>query len=402
MTTIIKAKRLIDGTGAPPQVDMALVASEGKILQILPQEEVEPTPDQRVVEVVNGTILPGFIDMHVHLTCTGSADPKRDCLADSDEVLLLRTVANAQALLRTGVTTTRDCGGKARVLLALRQAIEQGLLDGPRLAVSGDVITTTGGHCYYFGLEADSAHEVRKGARTLVKAGVDFLKVMATGGGMTPGTNMRAAQYGVDELKALVEEGHRLNKHVAAHCHATQGIRNAAAAGVTTIEHVTWLGPDDGFLYDEAAADLMVRNHVYASPTNPTACRRMNKAKAAGDLMAWNEQYALYQARCENWRRMLAQGVRFVAGTDAGATNMAFDDYVLSLELMVKDLGMTPMQAILSGTRVPAEVLGLGDRIGTLAPGKQADVVVVEGDPLADIATLYQVKAVFKGGKRLV
>ena len=401
MRTILKAPRLIDGTGGPVKQNAALVMDEGKIKAIVSQDQltVADQASARVIEVENGTILPGFIEMHTHLTGSGGLDVFSEMLSYGDERLLLQAVRNARICLETGVTTVRDCGSKNHLIFSLRKAINEGILTGPRIVASGDVITTTGGHGYYFGLEADNADEVRQAARRQAKAGADFFKIMATGGNMTPGTNIRRAQYSVQEIRAAVEEGRRLNRRVAAHCHATEGIRNAVESGVTTIEHCSWVGEDGSLVYDAHVVETILEKGIHISPTNSQRYRLLQRLKAAEDTARWKRLYDERQRRNECWRDMLKKGVPFVVSSDAGASDHLFDDYALNFELMVKELGMSPMQALLCGTKVAAEALGLASEIGTLEPAKAADAVVVAGDPLSDIIATYQVQVVVKAGQ---
>ena len=236
MQVVIQADRLFDGTGAEPIEQAAVVIGDGRIRAVGRRDEiVAPDGEAQRVEYAGCTILPGLIDCHVHLIFSAGPRPLDDLLADDDHALLLRAVHNAQTALRAGITTVKDLGGRGAVTLALRDAIGRGLLPGPRILAAGPPITSTGGHCNWLGGEADTADELRKKVRQLVKQGVDLLKVMASGGRMTPGSNVCAAQFTVEQLRALVEDAHRLGKSVAAHGHGVAGIRNAVAAGVGNI-----------------------------------------------------------------------------------------------------------------------------------------------------------------------
>ena len=213
--------------------------------------------------------MPGLLDGHVHLVFSALPTALPDILGEDNPRILLRAVHNAQLALRVGVTTVRDCGGRDLMPLKLRDAIAAGVLPGPRILAAGPAITVTGGHCYFFNGEVDSADGMRQLARQLAKDGVDFFKVMSTGGRMTPNTNVTAAQFTVEELTALVQEARRLNRKTTAHGHGTAGIRNAVAAGIDCIEHCTWVSEEDDTVvdYDPKVAEQMVKQGTYLSPT---------------------------------------------------------------------------------------------------------------------------------------
>src|SRR5438477_1657560 len=248
MMQVILAGRLIDGTGADVQRERALYIQDGQIQGITAAGDV-PT-DAEVIDLSRLTVLPGLIDCHVHLAFSGSPAPLQDLLAEDDQQLLLRGVASARVALGTGITTVRDLGGRGGVTFRLRDAIQSKLIAGPRVLAAGSPITITGGHCNFLGLEADGEAEVRVAARRQLKAGANCLKIMATGGYMTPGTNKNRAQYSVQEIAAAVDEAARAHVTVAAHGLGTDGIRNAVQAGVNTIEHCNWLGADLSVSFD--------------------------------------------------------------------------------------------------------------------------------------------------------
>jgi len=401
--TVLRATRLLDGTGAAPIADGVVVVVDGQITAAGAARDVDvPTgPNVRAYDYPGCTLLPGLIDCHTHLVFSASDRALDDAIHDSDETLLLRGLANAQAELRCGVTTLRDCGGRGFLTVSLRDAIKRGIVSGPRILAAAMPITTTGGHLNFCGLEADGVHEVIKATRRLCKGGVDFIKVMATGGGMTPGTNPRAPQFSVEELSAIVAEARRLGgRHVAAHCHATAGIRNAVEAGIRTIEHCSWLHPVDGLEFDPKTVERMVEKGTYVSLT-------MGSERAA---IKPPEQLAEWQRRAaESWephfdllRRTVRGGVRFIASSDAGVSRTFFEEYPLTLEVMVSRLDIAPMEAIRATTGRAAEALGIADQVGALLPGRRGDVAVFEGDPLADIRALRNVRAVFRDGATVV
>ena len=266
----------------------------------------------------------------------------------------------------------------------MRDAFASGLAPGPDLLVSGAPITTTGGHCWFMGGEADGELELRKAVRARVKAGVDWIKVMATGGQMTRGTNTLAAQYSVDELRAVVEEAHRLGRRVAAHCHGTAGIRAAVEAGVDSLEHCSFMGRA-GMDRDDALIDRMAANGTVVSPTISIGYRR------------WRDDGQRKQ-RAELTRRLLSAGCRVIASTDCGIPSVPHSALGAGLEVLAELGGLTPVQALRLATSTSAELLGLPDR-GVLEPGRRADLLVVSGDPTRDLAALSRVRYVVKGGE---
>ncbi|MGH2541576.1 MAG: metal-dependent hydrolase family protein, partial [Ardenticatenaceae bacterium] len=317
---------------------------------------------------------------------------------ESDEVFIMRAVSAVRAALGSGVTTMRDLGARNQVAFPIKKAIEDGIIPGPRLLVAGTPITTTGGHCNMFGTEADTAEEVVTAIRRQFKLGADCIKIMSTGGGFTPGTNVRAPQYPVETLKAAVKDAERLNLRVAAHCHATAGVRNCVQAGVHNLIHCSWLAedPERGYDYDPVVADQIAEKGIYVDPT--LALRRLNQIR--GRRTAANSgAFADPKKRFEILRDMWDRGVKFVTGMDSGMTNARFDDFAYIPEVMVDDLGISPMEAIVCSTKTSAECLGILSETGTLEAGKAADVLIVNGNPAEDIRALHSVNTIIKQGQ---
>ena len=397
--TVLRGSRLIDGTNAPPVADAAVVIADGRVMAAGAARALNlPSGSDVVTRDYSGcTLLPGLIDSHTHLMFSASDQALHDAIHDTDETLLLRGLANAQAEMLCGVTTLRDCGGRGFLTVSLRDAINRGLSNGPRILAAAMPITTTAGHLNFCGLEADGMVEIVKATRRLCKGGVDFIKVMATGGGMTPGSNARAAQFTVEELSAIVREARRLGgKHVAAHCHATAGIANAVEAGVRTIEHCSWLHPVDGLEFDPRIVQRMVEKGTYVSLT-------MGSERAAikpdDQLVPWQrDAVAHYDEHFEFLRRTIRGGARFIASSDAGVQRTIFGEYALTLEVMVAKLEIAPAEVLFATTGRAAEALGISDLVGALVPARRADVVVVEGDPIADIRAMRAVQAVYRDG----
>jgi imidazolonepropionase-like amidohydrolase len=362
-----------------------LYVEDGQIVHIAAVGE--PPADAEVIDLSALSIMPGLIDCHVHLVFSRSAFALGDVLADDDQKLLLRSVGAAREALSAGVTTVRDLGGRGGVTFKLRDAIAAGLIAGPRVLAAGSPITITGGHCHFLGLEADEEAGVRAAARRQLKAGANCLKIMSTGGRMTPGSNPQVAQYSVAELRAAVEETQRAGVTLAAHALGTAGIRNATAAGVNTIEHCNWLGADGSVAFDESVAAQMASQGTAMVPTLVPLQRSALPVRAQViDAM----------------RRMVTLGVPIAAGTDAGVSLIRFDTLPDELEIYVSELGLTPLQAIHAATGSAARSLGVESTLGTLVPGLAADMLAVDGDPSTRIQDVRALRLVLKGGQTVV
>jgi imidazolonepropionase-like amidohydrolase len=290
------------------------------------------------------------------------------------------------------MNTVCDCGGSNHLIFALREAIKDGVIQGPRVIASGNVITTSEGHGASIGrVIAANSDEIRQAVVEQAEAGADFIKIMMTGGG---GKNPGSSQYSLQELEAATTKASCLGKRVAVHCHGTMGIKDAVEAGVARIEHCSFVEQDIPDFVPEIAAEI-VRKGIYVCPTNTVDYRQVERIDDPGKV----ERMAPRAQLDTVWRELFGCGVKFIAGSDAGISQVFCDDYALIMELMVGELGMSPWQAILAGTRVAAEALGLEDEIGTLQVGKRADIIAVNGDPLQDIAALRNVCLVMVGGE---
>ncbi|MBV9326211.1 MAG: amidohydrolase family protein [Chloroflexi bacterium] len=382
---VIRAGRLIDGTGAGVQSNRDLYVEDGRIVQIVARGDVPSDAD--LVDLSGQCVVPGLIDCHVHLVFSCSQRPLADLTVEDDQQLLLRAVAAGRQALGAGITTVRDLGGRGGVTFKLRDAIDAGWIAGPRILAAGSPITITGGHCHFLGVEADDEAAVRLAARHQLKSGANCLKIMATGGRMTPGSNTTLAQYSVAEIHAAVEEARRAHVTVAAHGLGTAGIRNATEAGVNTIEHCNWLGLDGDVQFDESVAVQMARQNVAVVATL-VPLQRSAPVLRAKVLAAM--------------RRMAQLGVAFAAGTDAGVSLTPFDSLHAELAILVAELGFTPVQAIASATGVAARSLGIDNTVGTLQVGRSADLLAVDGDPSQRIEALRNVRRVLKAGKTVV
>ena len=400
MKLIVKAGRVIDGTGAKPDARNAVLIEDGRIAAVDRFEAVGVTSDAELIDVPGGTVLPGFVEVHSHMHCSASPTTFDDLATDSHEALIARAVEAVRAALGSGVTTMRDLGSRNEIAFPIRSAIESGIVPGPHLMVAGTPITTTGGHCHMFGTEADTLDEVLTALRGEVKLGADWIKIMSTGGRFTPRTNPRMPQYPVEVLRAAVADAERLGVRVAAHCHAASGVRNCVEAGVHNLIHASWMSedPEGGYDYDPAVADEIAEKGLYVDPTI-AATGALRELRAPGWLERSLGSGFDLERRYEILRDMWDRGVKFVTGLDSGMDFLRFDDYAWVPTLMVEKMGISPLDAIVSGTKTSAECLGVLDETGTLEPGKRADVVVVEGDASLDIRALHSVDTVIKAGK---
>ncbi len=385
----------------------AFVQYDGDTITRIGKQADLPQADTSVEMTALGdvTLMPGLINCHCHLTLSSSPNLLADYFGMSDELFMALAIKHAKEALMAGVTTLRDCGTKNNIVFAVRKAHEMGLIDAPRIWASGACLTSTGGHCYFFGVEVDNETEIKWAVRAQVKAGADFIKVMATGGGITPGTNPRREQFSEAEMVALVNDAHRLGKRVSAHCHGTPGVRNATAARVDTIEHCSFMVDEPpGLKYEPDVVAQIAERGIYVIPTTSTGYRMLEQV-LRGDIPR-TPQYegflANQQTRMENIGRLVTQGVRIASGSDAGVTGTYFGDFALDLELLVTTAaGFTPESALYTATATAADALGRTD-IGVLAPGKKADMIAVRGNPLEDIHALRKIEMVMQGGKKYV
>jgi len=390
MVTVIKAKRLIDGTGGAAVENPMIVIKDDRIDSIQTDQGWKPPEAAEVVDASEQTVLPGFIDGHLHLAWGTAAKPGWNAVVGNKERLFLWAVRSAERLLLDGITTARDCGGPGRIPFAIRDGIETGLVQGPRILIAGSVLTTTAGHCHFFGIEANNADQLRTGVRKMVQEGADFIKIMASGGTLTPMSNRRRAQYSAEELTAAVEDAHRLNKRVAVHGNATEGIRNAVKAGVDSIAHCNWLGIEEGTIeFDESVVEQMAEKQIYIDLNMDAAISPL--ISRDGRAQDWGEK-----TRWDLMRIMQKAGVNIYLTTDGiGPSEGEFTDLLVR---MVAEGKATAREVIPLVTRVPARALGIDDRVGTVTPGKIADLMLLNGNPLEDIYALKRIETLYRSG----
>ena len=368
-----------------------IVIEDQTITRILsPDQPVDVSPENHKIDAAGKFVMPGLINCHTHICMDGN--PKIFAgETESTPRIAVKTALSAEKTLKEGITTIRDCGGVAGIDIAIRGMIDDGVISGPRMLVSGKAICMTGGHGHRWGCEVDGADEARKAARTQLKAGADQLKVIATGGVLTRGVEPGAPQLTVEEMTAVVEEATKAGTSVGAHAHGNTGIVNAVKAGVKTIEH--------GTLLDEKAVDLMLEHDVYCTPTFISAQRIYEHGVQGGIPDSVRKVKEMMAPRSRSLRVAIDKGLKILIGTDAGTfMNYHGMDSMLGQLLILQQEGMTIRDILASATHLNAGALGLADRIGVLAPDMTADMIVVEGDPMTDLHALKNVSVVIKGG----
>jgi imidazolonepropionase-like amidohydrolase len=386
------ADLLVDPLIDKPIKGAALLVSKGKVVDVGRAADFALPTGAQKVELGSVCVVPGLIDAHAHLMLDGSDDPLKTLRHDDDGLLLYRMADNARRALAGGVVALRDCGCRRGLSFTYRQAAAAGLISGPEAVVCDRVITITGGHLYFVGLEADTPERLRLAVRNLAKAGVDFIKVMGSGGRITPSrANLRhVPQYGLEDLHTVVEESHRLGLRVAIHAHPTNAIELAVKAGVDSIEHCLWLGDVSGIRYEPEITELIAEKGIFVVPTLGRSFHRPESGHPSDPSLPSLPEVL------EIFSKMFKAGVRFVAGGDTGASHTPFGDFVWNVELMEK-FGMPSRDALATATSLAAECIGRPD-LGGLVPGRKADFLVVRGDPFSDIRALRNLEMVYKSG----
>ncbi|NQD36351.1 amidohydrolase family protein [Permianibacter sp. IMCC34836] len=390
----IKAGRLLDVDNSKLLQDVVLTVVDG---QITNTGNTVPA-GARVLDFSDKTVLPGLIDVHVHLS-VNAYDGSYESLGISVPAQAISSAANALKTLQAGFTTVRSAGAANYTDVATRDAIGKGEITGPRILAAGNFIGMTGGHCDTnllapeFGQRdpgvADGPYALRAKVRENAKYGVDVIKFCASGGVMTKGDDPGTQELTLEEMQAIVDEGHRMHKKVLAHAHGTEAIKTAIRAGVDSIEHASLID-DDGIKLAKKNGTYLVFD-VY----NDEFIREEGrKAGLLEETLAKEKLVA--DAQRENFRRAVKAGAKIAFGTDAGI--YPHGENAKQFAWMVK-YGMTPMQAIQSATIDAATLLGKDKQLGSLAVGKVADFIVVSGDPLANVQALEQVDKVFVAGK---
>jgi len=390
-TLVLSGARIIDGTGTEPVRGRSVVVEKGVITAVV---EDARAPRGNGVDLAGHTLLPGLINSHVHLCLGAEADPARPMREEPLALTAIKALLRARETARAGVTTVRDLGGREYAELAARRAIQEGLIDGPRIVAAGRPVCMTGGHGHWLGREADGPDDARKAVREQLKAGADVIKIIATGGVLTPGVEPGSPQMTFEEMRAAIEEARKAGRRTAAHAMAATGISEAIDAGITSIEHGVYL--------TEEIVAHMRRDGTFLVPTlNAPA------AIATGGLAAGIPEYMVRKSEqvvpphVASFQLAHRAGVRIAAGADSGTPLNFHGSLLPELTLMVK-YGMTPLEVIRAATVTAADCLGLGEVTGRVAPGYAADLIAVAGDPAERIETLADLKLVLVNGRIIV
>ena len=393
-TTVIHAGHLLDvKTGKT--LDNVFVVIKGDRIASVSAGGAAPKGGT-VIELPNATLLPGLIDAHTHLTFDPNFGYQELGVSIAKEALV--GAKNARVTLEAGFTTVRNVGARGYTDIALRDAINEGMVPGPHIIASGPALSITGGHCdqnllpYEWHASSDGAADgiegVQHKVREIIKYGADVIKICATGGVLSKGDDPQASQYTLEEMKAIVADAHRLGRKVAAHAHGAQGIAWAAEAGVDSIEHGSYI--------DDNAIKIMKEHGTYLVPTQYLGdWMRENATRIGLPAMYAEKMKTVTAAMRQNVGKAFQAGVKVAFGTDAAVYPHGLNAHEFAVYVK---LGMTPLQAIQTATVNAADLLGWSDRIGTLEQGKFADIVAVNGDPLKDVTVLQSPVFVMKSG----
>ena len=409
---IILPGKLIDGVSDKTQEGMA-VAIRGSVIEWVGPASQADSLDSvgaqtETLEFSGGTLLAGLFDIHTHTNMPGDGRTGEQVNDDdTDEVRLLRSAQNTALAVASGVTTMCDCGSWNRNAFALKEGLALGIVEGPRVLVSGPPLTVKLGHLWYMGGETVGVDAVRSRVVELVDQGADFIKVAASGGS-TSTSDPYSAAYSVEELSAIVDEAHNRDRTVLAHCRCTDAINVALDAGVDTILHCAFYDNDGSYRFDQKTADRLAISEVWLNPTmglGNANRERLIKIKAERELTP-DEEDRLERSTVSGanslaqFSALVTAGVKLVGGSDCGWSYYPFGDFQGEIMSLHK-AGLSPLEAIYAGTRSPAAALRNLDTIGTVETGKEADLLVVNGDPSQDLECLRDVVAVFKGGSRV-
>jgi imidazolonepropionase-like amidohydrolase len=383
-TTIVQCGTLFDGTGAAPVKDAVVVIDEGRISTVGPASRVPVPPGAVVADLRDRFVMPGLVDAHSHISIVPGQGNQVGQLKEPPVRQALRATGNLRRDLAAGTTTMRVMAEEHFLDVDVRDAIEAGIVAGPRLLCATRGITASNGHGRAISA-FDGVDEIRRGVRENFQRGADHVKIFATGGVSTVGTNLGASVYSREEIRAAVEEAHRVGKYAAAHAHGGLGLRLAVEEGVSTIEHGALATDDDVALMIDRRVWLVC---TFAILFHPTGIEQGDAARPA----IMEKVRSAREVVNQNFPRVLASGIRFAVGTDSMHGLMPYE-----LETLVR-FGVTPRDALLAGTRWGAEACRVEQDVGTIETGKRADLIGADGDPLADITALRRVDFVMKAG----
>jgi imidazolonepropionase-like amidohydrolase len=382
MKCTIRAERIWDGVADTYIPNREIHVSDGRIVE-------KPVRGDEI-NLDGYALMPGLINAHCHLILHGDLDIFKVIMTDSQNRTAIKTARNAYIALLNGITTVRDLGDKNMIVSDLARLIENGELPGPRILYSGYPICMTGGHGWFFGREADGPDECRKAAREQLKAGAHWIKLMATGGILTPGVSPESFQLNEDEMRAAIEEAHKAEKRTATHAQGAMGVKLALKAGIDTVEH--------GFFIDDEAIELFLKNDAWLVPTlNAPQMTIEAEGRGIPDYVI-EKAKKVQEGFLDRLEKAIKAGVKIGAGSDAGTPLNGHDLFWREIVNM-SGTSLGNLKALKCATSINAELLGLEKEIGRIAPGYVADLIAVKGDPIKDPSVLSNVHWVMKSGK---
>lgn len=379
---------LVDGTGAVPRPATTVIIERGKLVWVGPDEVAPNVPDHQALNVHGACLLPGLVNAHVHLCNDGADDLAAQISHDTVPIATVRAIANARASLDHGITTVRDCGAAHGTVIDVAAAIGAGLAEGPRVVAAGRVLTMTGGHGHYMGVEVDGADAARRAVRRELQLGADFIKTMATGGVLTKGRHPSQIALCEDELVWIVREAHAAGRRVSAHAIGRQGIANALAAGVDSLEH--------GFYLDEELFEIAIDRGTFLVPTLVALDGILDENATPPNWIAEKAMEQRERSR-EMFRAAVSSGIRIAAGTDAGTPYNPHTALVTEIVAMAR-LGMPALAAIQTATLAAAQNLDIDREVGSVEVGKTADLALFDAGAVSDLSRLARPLMVVQAG----
>ena len=381
--------RVWDGNASATSREPQTIRIEGSRITAIGTEPALARGAHVINAAPDSVALPGLIDAHVHISLNSALPDWRSQLAIPRDRLVVEMEQRAEAMLRAGITTARDCGGGGWLEVGLRDRIARGEIQGPRLLCTGQPITTPRGHCWFWGGTASSPDEIDSVVQRQCAHEVDWIKVMATGGLYTKETHIEDAQFREAELRAVVEGARSRGRLVAAHCHGTAGIEHAVAAGVRTLEHCSFAGSQGmGTAPDPKLAERIAAQQMWVSPNVSTSWARRAEV----------DDSDFFRNMREVFRMLRGAGVKLIASTDAGMPRVSHTDLPRALAIFARFAELSPVEVLRAATSEAARALGIGHETGSLQPLSTADILVVDGDPLRDLEALTRPRLVIARG----
>jgi len=394
MKILIEGGKIWTGVGGKQAQESDLLLDNGKILEIFTKNRKRCVPhSDRIIDATGKFLMPGLINAHCHIMLAGTPDPLNTLLNDGPHGMLIRGVMAAKQYLEGGITTLRDCGAgtKENIDGALKRAINEGSVPGPRMLIARRALCMTGGHGKSVSMEVDSPDEARYGARLQIKEGADIVKIMATGGIMSPGTDPGAPELTYEEMRAAIEVAKRAGRRTAGHAQGTKGIKDAIRAGIDTIEH--------GILLDDEAIEMMLKHNVYYTPTLSAIHFILLGGTESGiPTFIVEKAKRFFDIHQANFQKAYKAGVRIMVGGDQGTCLNPHGSLIQEFRLLLRN-GMKPAETLSAATRVASEGLGMETLVGTLEPKKNADILALLDDPIRDITNLQKIAWVMKDGR---